>query len=70
MRSRGRRAEEYDPAEVHIQLSREEEVLNDKAETLPQAENFKPSIESTNSSNKKSADVCPECIMWSIRGQA
>ena len=35
MRSRGGRAEESDTTEVQIQLIREEEVLNDKAEYLP-----------------------------------
>ena len=65
MRYRGGRAEESDTTEVQIQLIREEEVLHDKAEYLPQVENLEPAIESTNGFAKESVDVCSECIMRS-----
>ena len=67
---RGGRAEESDPTEVHIQLIREEEVLDDKSESLPQVDDLEPSIESTKSDVIKSVNVCSERIMKSRGEQA
>ena len=67
---RWRQAKEYDPTEVQIHPKKEEEVLNDKADSLSREDNFKPAIESNDSASKESVNVWPECIMRSIGGRA
>ena len=45
-------------------------MIANKAKPLPQAGDFKPSIESINSASKESVNVCPECIMCLRVGQS
>ena len=52
MSSRGGRYKEYNMTEVQIQFKREEEVIDKESESLPRADDFKPSIKSTNGDNK------------------
>ena len=70
MSYRGGQTEESNPTEVQIQFKKKGEVVNNKSEYLPWADNLKYAIESTDGDAKEYIDVFPRCIMRSRGGQA